>query len=161
MEWIPGKLLRGITLSSLLGEISSYNVSVTADELWRHVGRILRDARETRRWSPSQTARRAGIDGKTITAIEAGEAGNVAKLQAHAEAFGMTIVDVLSAVLDRTKTPLSPEARQLLRRFERISVPARSALLLAAQAYPDAVAEESPAVHPPPDDPRPTAMRKR
>lgn len=117
---------------------------MTPDELWRKVGRILRDAREARAWTVSQVARRAGVDGKTVSSIETGDVGNVDKLQLHAEAFGMTIVDVLVTALERTKTPLSPEARQLLRRFERISVPARQALLQVAQAYPDAAEEESP-----------------
>lgn len=138
---------------------SSYNVGVTPDELWRKVGRILRDTREARAWTVSQVARRAGVDGKTVSSIEMGDVGNVDKLQLHAEAFGMTIVDVLVTALERTKAPLSPEARQLLRRFERISVPARQGLLMVAQAYPD-VEEELPLSDRLPADQPPKATRK-
>lgn len=126
------------------GEFSFYTVAVTAEELWREVGGLLKREREARHWSVAQAAKRAGVDGKTVSAIETGDIGNLAKLHLYAEAFGMTIVDVLIRVLDQTKVPLSPEARRLLGKYERISVPARQALLAGAEAYPD-VSEESPA----------------
>jgi transcriptional regulator with XRE-family HTH domain len=131
------------TFQATTGESSYYNVAVTPDELWRSVGRILKDAREAKDWSVNQTAELAGVDPKTINSIEAGDVGQVNKLGAHADALGMTVVDVLTTVLDRTKTPLSQEAKQMLRHFERISLRARRALLLAAEEYPDAPEEET------------------
>jgi transcriptional regulator with XRE-family HTH domain len=114
--------------------ILSYNVGVNPGELWREVGRVLRDAREARKMNPSQVAKRSGIDAKTIQSIEAGEAGNVEKLQLHADAFGLSIVDVLATVLERTKTPLSPEAGTLLRQFESLNVVNRRILVELAQS---------------------------
>jgi len=66
----------------------SYNVGVSPEELWRQVGRILADARNARRWTVAQTAKRAGVDGKTVASIEAGEPGQVEKIDLHAQAFG-------------------------------------------------------------------------
>jgi transcriptional regulator with XRE-family HTH domain len=82
----------------------------------------------------SQVARRSGIDAKTIQSIEAGDAGNVDKLHLHADAFGLSIVDIISTVLEKTKTPLSPEAGSLLRRFEGLGVSNRRILVELAQS---------------------------
>lgn len=114
--------------------IVSYNVGVNPDEMWKAVGRVLRDAREARKWNVSQASKRSGIDAKTIQTIEAGDAGNVEKLQLHAEAFGLSIVDVLSTVLEQTKEPLSPEAAMLLRQFEQLGVTNRRILVELAQS---------------------------
>lgn len=114
--------------------ILSYNIRVNPDELWRQVGRVLKDAREARKLNFSQVAKRSGIDSKTIRSIEAGDAGNVEKLQLHAEAFKLSIVDILSAVLEQTKEPLSPEAGMLLRQFEELSVTNRRILVELAQS---------------------------
>jgi transcriptional regulator with XRE-family HTH domain len=117
-----------------LEKIVSYNIGVTPDELWRGVGRVLRDKREARKWNVSQVSARSGIAIKTIQSIEAGDAGNVDKLQLCAEAFGLSIVDVISAVLEQTKTSLSPEAGALLRRFEGLGVSNRRILVELAQS---------------------------
>jgi transcriptional regulator with XRE-family HTH domain len=140
---------------------TSYNVAVSPDELWRAVGRILQDRREGRDWTVNQTAELAGVDAKTVNSIEAGDVGQVNKVNALAGAFGLTIVDVISSALDRTKEPLSPEAKQLLRHFGRISVPARRAVLSVAEEYPDAPLEESPAPRPPPADQSPKGPHKK
>ena len=120
---------------------SSYNVSVTPEEFWRQVGRILSDARAARHWTVARTAKRAGVDGKTVASIEAGEPGQVDKIDLHAQALGLSIVSVLSAALDQTKRPLTPEARQLLEIFAKLTVKGRRALLLTAEALP--LAEET------------------
>lgn len=114
--------------------IFSYNIGVTAADLWRHVGRVLRDARDARKWNVAQVQKRSGIDSKTIQSIEAGDPGNVDKLQLHAEAFSLSIVDIISTVLEQTKTPLTPEAGMLLRRFEALNVTNRRILLELAQS---------------------------
>lgn len=115
--------------------------------MWRHVGRILEDARNERDWTVRATAKTAGIDSKTVKSIEDGAPGNVDKLERHAEALGFTVVDVLVMALERATSPLNREASQMLRHFGRISKRARQALLLAAKAYPDAAEEESPREH--------------
>jgi transcriptional regulator with XRE-family HTH domain len=112
----------------------SYNLGVTPDELWLQVGRVLRDRREENGWNPSDVYKRAGLDPKTIQSIEVGEPGQVDKLTQYAEAFGLSIVDVISAVLERTKTPLSPEAVTLLRHFEGLGVLNRRILVELAQS---------------------------
>lgn len=129
--------------------IFSYNGHVTTDEMWKQVGRLLKEHREERGITQVAVHEQTGVDMKTIRSIDAGEVSNLQKLQAYTEALGLTLVSVLTTVLDRSKVPLTPEARQLLERFGRISIHARQALLLSALAYPD-VSEEWPDGHPPP-----------
>lgn len=112
----------------------SYNVGVTPDELWKQVGRVLREKRAELDWNVSDVNKRSGLDPKTIQSIEAGEPGQVEKLQLHAEGLGLSIVDILSSVLEQTKAPLSPEAGMLLRRFEGLNVSNRRILVELAQS---------------------------
>lgn len=116
-------------MRALLG-ISSYNVRVTADELWRRVGRFLADKRGGDNWT--HVATRAGIDPKLVKATELGRPKTVRALQLHAEAFKMSIVDIISSVLKETEQPPSPEALTLLRCFEALPVPDRQLLLSSA-----------------------------
>jgi hypothetical protein len=115
----------------------SYNLGVTPDELWLQVGRVLRDRRSEIDWNPSDVYKRTGLDPKTIQSIEVGEPGQVDKLTRYAEAFGLSIVDVISTVLEQTKTPLSPEAGALLRHFEGLNVSNRRILVELAQSLFD------------------------
>jgi transcriptional regulator with XRE-family HTH domain len=114
--------------------ISSYNLRVSPDELWQEVGRVLRDKRESLKMNYSQVSKRSGVDAKTVKSIEAGDVSQVDKLRLHADAFGLSIVDIISAVLEKTQTPLSPEAASLLRRFEGLNVVNRRILVELAQS---------------------------
>jgi hypothetical protein len=140
------------------GEGASYNAEVTPEQLWRAVGELLLIARTRREWNASDVEHHGGPTYKTVQKIERGEVGQVAMLAQHAEALGLSLVDVLRAALERTATPLSPEAALVLRKFERTTVEGRQALLALCQVLPDATGPE--ASGPPPGGPRGIVPRK-
>jgi transcriptional regulator with XRE-family HTH domain len=111
----------------------SYNTHVTEEELWREVGRALREKREQDDLNVTQVAKKAGIDQKTVKAIERGDLRQVDKLAALARALGMSIVDVLSAVLKSSEQRPTPEAATLLRCFEQLATEDRQVLLASVQ----------------------------
>lgn len=140
-------------------EESSYNAHVTPDELWRAVGEILLVQRTRKQWNHSDVERHGGPNYKTVGSIERGKIGNLQKLTRHAEALGLSVVDVLRTALRSTSKPLTPEADTLLRRFGQIGVKGRGVLLSMAQVLPDADEEERQARRqslgePPGKDPR-------
>jgi hypothetical protein len=96
---------------------------MTSDDLWREVGRHLRDRREGRgkKWWVGGDEK-PPIDTKTRRAIEHGTPGTLDKLETYAQAMEMSIVDVVSAVLKDAEHRLSPEAATLLRCFEHLTV---------------------------------------
>jgi len=108
---------------------------MTSGDLWRAVGRALREVRERR---PGKTfiayfADLAEIDVNTISAIERGRPGTIAKLEDYAGALGLSIVDVLSSVLKAAEQRPTPEAAALLRCFEHLGVVDRRLLLESAE----------------------------
>jgi hypothetical protein len=113
-----------------------YTVPVTPSELWKAVGRALQRARLDRHLKPIHVERAGGPSYKTVQAIEAGEAGTVESLEKCARALGLSIVDVLHAVLESRVTPISPEAAQVVRKFAETTVEGRTALLATANALP-------------------------
>ena len=115
-------------------EESFYNVAVTSDEMWRAVGRQLRDARLTRQWKPIDVERAGGPSYKTVQAIEQGEAGAIESLDKCARALDLSIVDILYSVLESRVRPLSPEAAQVVRKFSETTIEGRTALLAVANA---------------------------
>lgn len=113
----------------------SYNVNMNSSDLWRAVGRALREVRERQ---PGKTfiayfADLADIDVNTIVAIERGKPGTIAKLETYAGALGLSIVDVLSSVLKAAAQRPTPEAAALLRCFEHLGVVDRRLLLESAE----------------------------
>lgn len=119
--------------------------TVTADQLWRAVGELLLLQRSKRKWNPIDVERAGGPTYKTVQAIEQGEVGNVDKLALHAEALGLSLVDVLRAVLDRSGV-VNPEIEQLVRTYQQTTVDGRQAMLALARALPvsgPAVGEEN------------------
>jgi hypothetical protein len=138
-----------LKLRATEGELS-YNAGVTPEELWRAVGEVLLLHRTRKKWKPFDVERHGGPTYKTVQAIERGDIGRVDMLAQHAEALGLSIVDVLRSALDRSSAPLSPEAAQIVRKFERATVEGRQALLALAQALPDAPLEGPVEPHPPP-----------
>jgi len=122
-------------LRATLGE-SFYNVSVTSSEMWLLVGRHLERARLDRKWRSIDIERAGGPSYKTVQAIDGGDAGTVDSLEKYARALDLSIVDILQAVLASTVTPLSPEAAQLVRKFNETTVAGRQALLAMALALP-------------------------
>jgi hypothetical protein len=151
-----------------LGEVF-YNVMVTPAELWQAVGQALQRARLDRKWKPITVERAGGPTYKTVQAIEAGDAGTVDSLDKCARALGLSIVDVLHAVLESRVTPLSPEAAQVVRKFAETTVAGRTALLAMANALPQAdvgrpVPPPADAATPPAPGrsrPAPRAVRRR
>jgi hypothetical protein len=113
-----------------------YTVTVTPSELWTAVGQALQRARLDRHQKPIHVERAGGPSYKTVQAIEDGEAGTVESLDKYARALGLSIVDVLQAVLESRLTPLSPEAAQIVRKFGETTVEGRTALLATANALP-------------------------
>jgi hypothetical protein len=141
-------------------EETFYNVSVTAEQLWQRVGDFLVLARNRRKWNPSDVERHGGPNYKTVQAIEQGRIGNLRNLTRHAEALGLSIVDVLRTVLEQNSTPLSSEAVTVVRHFYRTTVKGRQALLTTAEALPDAAEGEQPGGHRSPPVPPARGNRK-
>lgn len=138
----------------------SYNARVTPEELWRAVGELLLVQRNRRGWNASDVERHGGPTYKTVQAIERGDVGRVDLLARHAEALDLSLVDLLRSALTRTSKPLSPEAEQVVRKFERTTVEGRQALLALAQALPDAPEEAPPVPNQLPRGPLVKAPRK-
>jgi transcriptional regulator with XRE-family HTH domain len=111
----------------------SYNTHVTEEDLRREVGRALREKRERDDLNVTQVAIKAGIDPKTIKAIERGDLRHFDKVAAHARALEMSIVDVLSAVLKSSEQRPTPEAATLLRCFEQLATEDRQVVLVSVQ----------------------------
>lgn len=111
---------------------------MTPEELWRAVGEILLLQRNRKDWNASDVERHGGPTYKTVEKIEKGLIGNVDKLAMHAEALGLALVDVLRTALAKTTMPLSPEALQVVRKFEMTTIDGRQAFLQLARALPDA-----------------------
>ena len=63
--------------------------------------------------------------------------GRVDMLARHAEALGLSIVDVLRSALDQSKSKISPEAARIVRKFQATTVEGREALMALARALPD------------------------
>ena len=129
-------------------EESFYNVNVTPSELWQKVGGRLELARMARKWRPMDVERAGGPSYKTVQAIDNGSVGTVGSLQEYAGALGLSIVDILHDVLASSTTALSPEAAQVVRKFNETTVAGRTALLAMANALPSAEAV-TPAPLPP------------
>ena len=121
----------------------SYNAGVTPEDLWRAVGESLLLHRNRRGWNASDVERHGGPSYKTVQKHERGDIANVEKLAMHTEALGLSLVDVLRAALDRTSVPLSPEAAQIVRKFESTTLQGRQALLTVAQLLPDVAPGQS------------------
>lgn len=133
-------------MRAALGE-TFYNVSVTPDELWMEVGRQLLLARTAKGWLPIHVDRAGGPSYKTVQAIEKGKAGTIDSLDKYATILGLSIVDILYAILEKRGMPLSPEAALIVRRFTETTVAGRQAMVSVANALP-VEAESSPSPSP-------------
>lgn len=147
-----------------------YNVDVIPAELWLAVGKALQLARLNRKWKPIDVERAGGPTYKTVQAIEGGDVGTVESLDKCARALGVSIVDVLYAVLESRVKPLTPEASQVARIFSETTVAGRTALLALANALPRAAetsglppipAGEATPAKPRPPRPGPKATGRR
>lgn len=113
----------------------SYNAHMRSGDLWRAVGRKLREVRE-RQPGPTFMAHFADlaeIDVNTAKAIERGDPRSITKLEDYAFALGLSIVDVFSTVLKAAERPPTPEAAALVRYFENLGVEDRRLLLASAE----------------------------
>lgn len=133
---VSGKGFNRLNLRASEGEIS-YNAGVTPEDLWRAVGEILLVHRTRKKWNPIDVERHGGPTYKTVQAIELGDVGRVDMLARHAEALGLSIVDVLRSALDQSKSKISPEAARIVRKFQATTVEGREALMALARALPD------------------------
>jgi hypothetical protein len=113
-----------------------YNVFVTDSELWREIGRQLQEIRERKGWRNPIDVHKAGAgvpNYATVAKHERGQFKTFTSLVEHAKVLGVSVVDVLSAAMERSKRPLNPEAATLLRHFEQMSVPDRQILVTMAR----------------------------
>ena len=117
-------------------EETFYNVGVTPAEMWQAVGKVLERARLDRKWRPVDVERAGGPSYKTVQAIDAGDAGTVEMLEKYAHALGLSIVDILDSVLTSTRTPLTPEAAHVVRKFYGTTVEGRHAMVTVSNALP-------------------------
>jgi hypothetical protein len=132
--------MTGLELVAISGEIS-YDAQVTNAELWRAVGRELVAARL--RMGLEHASDVEGVGGptnKTVSRIEKGQIGRTDKLAEYTSALGLSLADVLRAVLV-TDHALSPEAELIVRKFERATVEGRQALLATAAVLPERARE--------------------
>lgn len=108
---------------------------MTSPELWRAVGRELRDVRERqgKKWNHIARETRPRLDAKTQQDIERGAPGTLDTLERYAQALGLSIVDVLSGVLKAAEQRPTPEAAAVLRCFEQLDVENRRLVLWTAQ----------------------------
>jgi len=113
------------------------------------VGQQLQRDRLNRKLKPMDVERLGGPSYKTVQAIEDGEAGHIESLDRYARALQLSIVDIFDSVLASQKTPLSPEAAQMVRKFNETTVAGRTALLAMANALPPAAAPRGPRLAPP------------
>jgi len=95
---------------------------MTSPELWRAVGRELRDARERlgKKWNHIAKETRPRLDAKTQQDIERGHPGTLETVERYAQALGLSIVDVLSAVLKDAEQRPTTEVAAVLRYFEQL-----------------------------------------
>lgn len=125
----------------LLHEQITYNARVTPDEFWEAVGELLAKARRKRNWKPIDVERHGGPNYKAVQDIDRGVVKKVEMLARYADALGLSLLDILRSALDRSAKSITPEAAQILRKFEQTTVEGRQALLSLAQALPDQVPE--------------------
>jgi hypothetical protein len=111
-----------------------YTSDVTAGEMWRAVGKLLTDARESKDWKWSDVEKHGGPSYHVIKDQERGHPKSVSGLERHAKALGLSIVDVLAAVLIQAASPISLEAAAILRAYEQSPVAGRQALVQTARA---------------------------
>jgi hypothetical protein len=102
--------------------------------MWRAIGKSLRDVRLAHKLKPTDVERRGGPSYKTVQAIEDGEAGHTESFDKCATALGLSLPDVINAVLEARQTPLSPEAAYLVKIFNETTIDGRTALLAMATA---------------------------
>ena len=126
---------------------------MTSPELWRAIGRELRDERERQglKWfQVKQKAKPAKLDPKTQQAIERGTPGTIETLERYAQVLGLSIVDVFSLVLKAAEQRPTREASSLLRCFEQLDGKNRTLVLWTAtrlleqQPEPDGVTGPTP-----------------
>jgi transcriptional regulator with XRE-family HTH domain len=114
----------------------SYNATMTSSDLWRAVGRELRDEREQQglKWFHVSTkAKPTKIDPKTLQAIERGAVGTLDTVERYAQVLGLSIVDVVSRVLKTAEERPTREAVALLRCFEQLDGENRTLVLWTAR----------------------------
>jgi hypothetical protein len=121
-----------------------YNARMQPDDLWRKLGKYLLGQRTDMGLKPIEVERRGGPSYKTVQTIDRGVIKSVQSVEQYAAAVGLNLADVLAELLTETKTPISAEAAQVVRKFEQTTVDGRSALLALARALPDA--EEPPRI---------------
>jgi len=105
---------------------------MTPDEIKSRVGRRLRELRDAYGWSIAELQNQTGIDGSSLSRFETGRrlplAQHIFKL---AEAYHIHVGELL----DDAPIAATPAERQLLLTYRRLSLPGRSAILAATQAW--------------------------
>jgi hypothetical protein len=120
-------------------------------ELWEAVGDLLRKQRLRRGWKyVTDVEKHGGPTYKTVQDIEDGKPKTIDALSKHAAAVGLTLVDVLHSALNRASKPTSPEAAQILRKFERATVQGRALMTALADQLQDAPEHGGPSTPTPP-----------
>lgn len=118
----------------MTGEFS-YAHGVTDSELWIAVGEQLLLRRNKLGLKPFDIDKAGGPNYTTVSAIERGEVGRISSVEKYAETIGLSVVSVLRSVLCADRA-LSPEAQQIVSKYEQTTVAGRTALLTTAQALP-------------------------
>lgn len=104
------------------------------DEIWAAVGTELRAIRERAGWKSTNAMvrDRGRPDQKTMDAIERGRPGQTAKIGEYCAALGVTLADVLAAVLPRAAA--SAEALRVARQYDALPASAQLAVRLLLNA---------------------------
>lgn len=108
---------------------NSYDAGVTDSELWVALGQALADHRERRGFdSPKRLKAKihAAPNERTIEAIEKGRPGNASSITEYCEVLGLSLVDVLTAVLPHGT--MSADASAVAPQFDSVSLEAQNAV---------------------------------
>ena len=111
---------------------------MTSKEFWQAVGEFFLVARQRKTLKPSHVQGLGGPHYDTVADIERGRVGNIERLESYATALGLDLVDVFRTVLKSEPQALSPEAHQLIRKYETTTLAGRQALVALAAALPAA-----------------------
>lgn len=107
-----------------------YNPTVTDDDLWKMVGRLLQRTREDKGWrTPTDVYSHGGPHNNIVTRHEHGKMSSVKSLAKHAQALDISVTDLFRTALDQAKPVLSPQARRIAQRFDGLDASDRALAL--------------------------------
>lgn len=129
----PCNHLSGKDLVADLGALS-YDPGVTDAEFWKRVGEELQRRRMQRGLKSTNAVQTAGGPTyKTVAAIEAGNVGEIGKLNQYLKAVDLSVVDLFRSVLNISPEEHSPDLEFVIRQFTLTGRKGRAAFVQVAE----------------------------